>query len=166
MKHTKRLPKSYAGIWMSDSLKDNTAFILEGRGWAAEGNKLKELTGGRSKNWPNIISSGMFTPITCSFSWYRHIFKTWRQRFSVKDSPKNCLERLIFSLRVTPCMFSAQCVSILRGLSLMAHSAKTPFQLSTIPTTVPKTHSPHLPRACQRQDFFIWFPALSPFRGN
>lgn len=85
------------------------------------------------------------------------------KRFSVKDSSKGCLKSLIFSLKVTPCMFSGQCVSILLALNL---TVETPFQLTTKPTAAPKTHYPRLSLARQLQEFFIQFQALSPFRGN
>ena len=62
---------------------------------------------------------------------------------------------MIFSLKVTPCMFSGRRVSILLALNLMADGAKTPFQLSTKPTAAPKTHYPHLSLAHQLQEFFI-----------
>ena len=49
------------------------------------------------------------------------------KRFSVNDSAENCLERLIFSLRVTPCTFSARCVSNPPGSQPHGSQCEDPF---------------------------------------
>lgn len=102
---------------------------------------------------------------------YAHFLNLKAKRFSVKDCPKECLESLIFKTKkkseIFPiCLVYQQCVDTLLGLSLMAHSPKTPFQLSTIPTAGPKGTLPSPDTFLLPAWFFHWFLDLSPFRSN